>query len=141
MNPYVIGGAALIIIILGWQLKSSLKENGELEANLIVANAAVGEAADANDSNMVTITTLKERITVMVDERRVDTEKREKVLDERDKQLVAAKAEAAKLKKERDEAFNENPDCADLASLSVEFFCPTVGDELLQRSTTSASSN
>lgn len=137
---YVLGGMALIILVLGWQLKSALKENGELEANLITANAETTEAADANDSNMVTITKLKARITIMVDERRVDTEQRERVLDERDKELVAARREATKLKKERDEAFNENPDCADLASLSVEFFCPAVGSELRDRSA-SASSN
>ena len=138
---YVLGGMALIIVLLGWQLKSALKENGELEANLFTANAETTEAADANDTNQVTITKLRLTIKTMVDERRVDTELREQVLDERDKELVAARREAAKLKKERDEAFNENPDCADLASLSVEFFCPTAGSELRERSTASASSN
>jgi len=134
-NPWLIGGVAIVIFLLSWQLRSALKENGALEAKLVTANEETNEAADANDTNQVAITKLEARITTMIEERRVDTVKRERVLDERDQELAAARAESVKLKKEREEAFNENPDCIDLASLDVGLFCPLVGDELRQRGT------
>lgn len=133
MNPYVIGGGVVIISIMGFLLKNSYERNGELEAELRNANAATEEAADANVTNIETITTMEATIKTMVEERRVDTVRREKVLDDREQELAQARAVAAKLRKEREEAFNENPDCADLASLSVEFFCPLVGKELTER--------
>lgn len=139
MNPYIIGGGILVVTIMGVLLKSSYERNGELEAELRNANAATEEAADANVTNITTITTLEERIKVMVEERRIDTVRREQVLDEREQQLATAVAEAAKLKEEREEAFNENPDCEDLASLSVEFFCPTVGKQLRERASDQSS--
>jgi len=133
MNPYIIGGGVLVIAIMGFLLKSSYERNGELEAELRNANVATEEAADANVTNIETITTMEATIKTMVEERRVDTVRREKVLDEREQELVQARAVAAKLRKEREEAFNENPDCADLASLNVEFFCPIVGTGLRDR--------
>jgi hypothetical protein len=135
MNPYVIGGVAIVIFLLSWQLRSALKENGALEAKLITANEATTQAADANDTNQETITTLEARIVTMVEERRVDAVERDRVMDERDQELAVARAESIKLKEEREEAFNENPDCIDLASLDVGFFCPLVGVELRQRGT------
>ena len=139
MNPYVIGVVALIIVVMGWQLKSSISRNGELEAKLDTQVTETLECVDANKTNLTTVTALESRISVMVEERRVDTARREKVLDERDQELSAAKAEAQKLQDERDDAFNENPDCTDLASLRVDFFCPAVSDELRQRSTSQGS--
>jgi len=139
MNLYAIGGAVVVIAILGFLLKGSYERNGELKAELSIANAATNEAADANDTNQITITELRAKITTMTEERRVDTVKREKVLDERERELVAARTEAAKLRKERNEAFNENPDCVDLASLSVEFFCPAAGGELRSRASSQGS--
>lgn len=139
MNPYLIGGVALVILILGWQLRSALKENGALEAKLITANEATTQAANANDTNQETITTLEDRIVTMVEERRVDAVERDRVMDERDQELAIAQAAAVKLRKEREEAFNENPDCTDLASLSIEFFCPLVGSELRERASNQSS--
>jgi hypothetical protein len=123
----------LIIGIMGFLLKGSYERNGALEAELRNANQATEAAADANVTNIETITELQERITVMVEERRIDTVRREKILDEREQELAQARAVAVKLRKEREEAFNENPDCTDLASLSIEFFCPLVGSELRER--------
>jgi hypothetical protein len=139
MNPYLIGGMALVILILGWQLKSSLKENGILEANLITANAETNEAADANETNQVTISKLKAENKAMIEERRLDAVRREQVLDEREQELIALRAEAKLLREKRDEAFTENPDCIDLASLSIEFFCPINGGSLRDRSTSQGS--
>lgn len=134
MNPYVLGGGVLIIAIMGFLLKGAYERTGELEAKLEAQAAETIEAADANDTNIATITTLETTIMTMIEERRVDAELRESVLDEREQELTASRAESQRLRDERQDAFNENPDCADLASLRVDFFCPAVADELRQRS-------
>lgn len=134
MNPYMIGGVALLIAIMGWQLKSSITRNGELEAKLETQAAETLECADANATNQTTVTTLEERISIMIDERRVDTVRREQILDERDQALLRARAAADQLQRERDDEISENPECADLASLSIDFFCPATGASLRERS-------
>lgn len=134
MNPYVIGGSILLIILLSWQLKSSIERNGELTAKLETQAAATLEATDANDTNMVTIQTLRDRIVVMIEERRVDTERREKVLVERDKELSEARAENELLRGEREDEADTNIECADLRSISVDLFCPVAGEQLRERS-------
>lgn len=134
MNPYVIGGTALLIIVLGWQLKASVTRNGELTAKLETQVSETLECAVANESNLTTVTTLEERIIAMVDERRADTVRREEILDERDQELATVRADAQRLRDERLDDFNETTDCTDLASLNVGFFCPTVAGELRERS-------
>jgi hypothetical protein len=134
MNPYIVGGMGLLILIMGITLKSSITRNGELEAKLETQAAETLEATDANDSNMETITTLRGRIVTMVEERRVDTERREKILVEREAELVAARTENDTLRGEREDEQEENADCADLASLRVDFFCPATAEQLRQRS-------
>jgi len=134
MNPYLIGGAALIILILSWQLKSSYERNGELEAKLKTQVEQTQEAADANDTNMVTITTLKDRIATMIEDRRVDTERREQILVEREADLMRANAEADRLRGERKDEQLENADCAALAQLDVGSFCPATANQLRERS-------
>jgi E3 ubiquitin-protein ligase DOA10 len=134
MNPYVIGGTILLIAILSWQLKSSITRNGELSAKLENQAAETLEATDANDTNMITITTLRSRILVMVEERRVDTERREQILVERDTELTQARVENDRLRGEREDEVDTNFDCAELQSLSVDFFCPIAGEQLRQRS-------
>lgn len=133
MNPYVIGGVAIVIAILGWSLKSSLERNGELTAKLEIQANETLEAADANDSNQITITELEERIIVMIEERRVDTVRREEVLEERAKELLRARARADRLQDERDDEIDTNPDCADLTSLSLDMFCPNTAQQLRDR--------
>lgn len=134
MNPYMIGGVAILIAVMGWQLKSSITRNGELEAKLENQVAETLECADANATNLTTVTTLEERISIMIEERRVDTDLREQVLDERDQELMRVRAAADQLQRERDDEISQNPDCADLASLSVDFFCPAIGASLRERS-------
>ena len=50
MNPYIVGGVALVIAIMGWQLKSSITRNGELEVKLETQVSETLECASANDS-------------------------------------------------------------------------------------------
>ena len=95
MNPYIIGGVALVIGIMGWQLKSSVTRNGELTAKLEVQASETLECTDVNATNQTTITALEDRIMVMIEARRVDTELREQVLVEREQELARAQARAA----------------------------------------------
>jgi hypothetical protein len=140
MNPYVLGGAALVIIVMGWQLKASITRNGELSAKLETQAEQTLEATDANDTNMVTIMELKSTIDSMVEERRVDTERREQVLVEREQELLRARARADDLEREREDEIATNQNCAELTALDVGFFCPATGEQLRQRSR-GASSN
>jgi len=134
MNPYVLGGAALIIIVMGWQLKSSYERNGELEAKLETQAEQTLEATDANDTNMVTIMELKSTIDSMIEERRVDAVRREQVLVEREQELQRARARADDLEREREDEIANNQNCAELANLDVGFFCPSIGEQLRERS-------
>lgn len=134
MNPYVLGGGALVIIVMGVLLKNSYERTGELEAKLETQAAETIEAADANDTCNATVTTLEERIETMVEERRVDTERREQVLVEREQELLRARARADQLEEERQDEIATNQDCADLTSLRVDLFCPATAGQLRERS-------
>lgn len=134
MNPWVLGGGAAVIVVLGFLLKGSYERNGELEAKLETQAQETREAADANDTNLETIGRLEARIATMVAQRAADAEKRERLLDEREQELLRARARADELEREREDEQNENQDCADLASLSVELFCPATGQQLRERS-------
>lgn len=134
MNPYIVGGMGLLILIMGITLKSSITRNGELEAKLETQAAETLEATDANVSNMITIDTLRDRIVTMVEERRADIVRREQILVQRSADLVEARAEADRLRGEREDEQDENADCKDLAGLRVDFFCPATAQQLRQRS-------
>lgn len=134
MNPYILGGGAAVIVVMGVLLKNSYEANGELEAKLETQAAETLECSDANTTNQETITTLEGRIATMIEERRVDTERREQVLVEREQELLRARARADRLEEERENEINTNPDCADLTSLSLDMFCPDTAHQLRQRS-------
>jgi glycyl-tRNA synthetase beta subunit len=125
---------ALIIVVLGWQLRSALKRNGELEVKLDQQAQEAREAADANESNQETIGALAARIAVMVAERAADAEERERVLAERERELLRARARADELEREREDEKNQNQDCAALTALDVASFCPTTAEQLRVRS-------
>lgn len=134
MNPYVLGGGAAIIVVMGLMLKGSLERNGELEAKLETQASETLECTDANTSNVDTIRVLQGRIVAMVDERRVDAAERERILTEREQELLRARAEADRLREIRDDEQIDNEDCADLLALDVERFCPNTADQLRERS-------
>lgn len=134
MNPYILGGGAAIIVIMGLLLKNSYERTGELETKLETQAAETQECADANATTMTTITELTEEIESMVEERRVDTQRREQVLVEREQELLRANARAAELERERENEIAQNEDCADLTSLNVGLFCPATAEQLRERS-------
>lgn len=136
MNPKIVACAAvaLIVVVLGWQLRSALKRNGELEAKLEQQAQEAREAADANETNQETIRTLEARIAVMVAERAADAEERERVLAERERELLRARARADELEQERENEQEQNQDCAALAALDIEFYCPATVEQLRVRS-------
>lgn len=120
--------------VLGFLLKNSYERNGELEAKLETQAAETIEAADANATNLETIATLENRIATMIEERRVDTERREQVLVERSQQLAAALIRADRLEEEREDEAETNLDCAAYMALSLDDFCPATALSLRQRS-------
>lgn len=134
MNPYVIGGGLAALALMGFLLKNSYERNGELEAKLETQAAETLECTDANSSNIETITTLENRIATMIEERRVDTERREQVLVERSEELAAALIRADRLEEERDNEADTNLDCAAYMALSLDDFCPATAHSLRQRS-------
>lgn len=134
MNPYVLGGGVLAIALLGFLLKGAYEENGELTAKLETQAEQTLEAVDANATNQTTIAELTAEINTMVEERRVDTERREQVLEERSEELAAANARADRLEDERDNEIDTNPECADIMALSIDAACPASSHQLRQRS-------
>jgi hypothetical protein len=134
MNPYLVGGVALVIAIMGWQLKSSVTRNGELEAKLETQAVETLECTSANATSVTAINTLETTIATMIEERRVDTVRREEILNERNLELERARAESDRLRDVRDDELDTNPDCAELSALSVDFFCPATGRQLRERS-------
>jgi hypothetical protein len=136
MNPVHIGAgiAALLVIILGGLLKSSYARNGELEASLQTQADQTIECADANSTMKASIIAMQLTIDNMVAKRKADAEERERVLDEREQELAQARARADRLEREREDEQSANPDCADLTSLSLDFFCPATAQQLRQRS-------
>lgn len=140
MNPYVLGGGAVVIAIMGFLLKGAYERNGELEAKLETQANETVEAADANVTCNATVTELEGRIMTMIEERRVDSERREQVLVEREQEVLQLRARTDQLEENRQDEIDTNPDCADLTSLSLDMFCPATAHELRQRSI-GASSN
>jgi SMC interacting uncharacterized protein involved in chromosome segregation len=134
MNPYILGGGALVLAIMGFLLKGAYERTGELEAKLETQVEETIEAVQANQSCLTTIDTQSVRITEMIEERRVDTERREQVLVEREQELLRANARAADLEEERDNEISTNANCAELTALDVSFFCPATGGQLRERS-------
>ena len=114
MNPYLIGGAAAVIFILGLLLKGAYEDKGELEAKLKTQADQTVECTDANETNTETITQLEERIATMVEERRIDTERREQVLAEREQEMQRLQARADELERERENESQTSEDCAAL---------------------------
>ena len=134
MNPYVLGGGVLALAVMGFLLKGAYERNGELEVKLKVQAEQTVEAVDANSTNIITIRRLEKRIDTMIDSRRVDTLERERLLVEREADLLAARAENDILREAREDEQDESADCKDLAGLRVDFFCPATADQLRQRS-------
>lgn len=134
MNPYITGGVALLIILMGWQLKSSVTRNGELKVLLQKQADETQECVDSNATNNTTITALEERIADMIEERRVDAARREQVLVEREADILRWRARAEQLERERDNEIINNEQCMEFTSLDPSRFCPESASQLRLRS-------
>lgn len=134
MNPYVIGGMGAAIFVLGLLLKNSYEANGELEAKLERQANETIECTDANATNTETITTLRTQIQELGLLRASEAEDRERVLAERERELLRARARADELEQERESEQEENQDCAALAALDIESYCPATTEQLRVRS-------
>lgn len=139
MNAYVLGGGAFLIIIMGWQLKSSYERNGELEVKLATQAQQTQDCADANETNNQTVSALEEEIARLSDLRRAEADERERILTERDEAQARARARADELETLRDDEIDTNEDCAALTGLRLDAFCPATADQLRKRSRGSSS--
>ena len=70
----------------------------------------------------------------MVEERRVDTERRERILVEREADILRWRARADELERERDNEIVSNEQCMEFTSLDPSRFCPATSDQLRLRS-------
>lgn len=134
MNPYIVGGGAAIIVVMGLLLKGSYERNGELEAKLDDQVQETNECVAANETNDETITQLESRIETLSTLRAAEAEERERVLTEREEELARARARADRLEREREDEIATNDDCAALMQLDLDSFCPATAHQLRQRS-------
>lgn len=134
VNPYVAGGVALLIIVMGWQLKSSISRNGELETLLENQVSETEECVAANSSNSTTITDLQALIDDMIEGRRVEAAERERILVEREAEVLRWRARAGQLERERNNEIVTNEQCLEFNSLDPSRFCPQSASQLRLRS-------
>jgi len=132
--PYVMGFFLLGLLGGGWQLVKSIKRTGELETKLAQQVIETKECVDSNATNNVTITELEKTISGMVEERRVDTERREQVLVDREADILRWRARADELERERDNEIVSNEQCLEFNSLDPARFCPESANQLRLRS-------
>jgi len=133
MNPYVIGGVVLVFGVMAWQLKASVTKNGELEAKLETQAQATQTCADANESSVAAIGTLRAEIERIASLRAAEAAERESLLVERDRELTAARNRAAELERERRNEIESNAMCAEVMAIHVDDACPASINQLRQR--------
>lgn len=128
------GVVGVIIVTLGWQLRSALKHVGELETKLEQQVRETEECVNANGTNIETIDRMEATMRTMIERRRAEQEQRERVLAERDRELELARSRADRLEREREDEVATNTDCAALMQLDLDAFCPASAHQLRQRS-------
>lgn len=110
-----------------WRWMEAREEVGAVNAvNTVITKA--------NDTNQKTITELEGKINSMVAERALDAAEREKLMDQRDQELIAAQRAADRARRERDALFRSTPGCEELGRMDIGALCPAVAGRLQERS-------
>lgn len=125
---YVIAG------ILGLILLSAHTRIGELETKLDVQAQETREAADANDSNLLTIAKLKAKNRDLIAARKADVERSEQEIILREMAITMARRVAVEERRRRLEMLKSTENCDSYASLVVADACPAIAMELRDRS-------
>ena len=139
MNLGVTIGGYVIAGILGLLLLSSTTRNGELETKLGVAVEETREAADANDSNQLTIAELEVKNQELVAARKADAERSEIEIGLRDIAIIVSQGVAEQERRKRLEILKSTENCDTYASMVAADICPAFALELRERSRTPGS--
>lgn len=119
---------------LGWRLLAAHETigqtRGELAAAQEAAQKAVAEAEEANRAQTQKVEELAGRIAVMVEERRLDADRRAEEIAARDQALQAARRDADRLRRQVHEGWASSIDCQRLEAVRVDTVCPAVADRL-----------
>ncbi len=134
MNLWATIGGYAAAAILGLMLLSVNKRIGELETKLDVQVEETREAADANDSNMLTIAELKVKNRDLVAARKADTERSEREIGIRNMAIIVAQEVAAEERRQRLEILKSTENCDTYANLVVADVCSAIALELRERS-------
>ena len=134
MNIGLTIGGYVVAAILGLFLLSANKRIGELETKLDVQVQETREAADANDSNILTIVELVEANRRLAAARKADAERSKQEIVLRDMALIVAQGVAEQERRKRLEILKSTENCDTYASLVVADICPAFALELRERS-------
>ena len=122
MLSKVLGAAAgllAIICLLLWN------QNSKLNEDLGQAKAAVTQAAQTNDNNLVTITDLGDRLDKCVADRLVDEAANVAVVSSLNADILRLEEEGFEVRIETEEIFRD-PSCEELGNIDVAAACPAL---------------
>ncbi len=112
-------GIMVVICLLLWRQNSSLNED------LGQAKAAVTQAAQTNDNNLVTITDLGDRLDKCVADRLVDEAANVAVVSSLNADILRLEEEGFEVRIETEEIFRD-PSCEELGNIDVAAACPAL---------------
>jgi len=119
----IAAGIMAVIALLLW------RENSSLHDKLGQAKAAVTQAKQTNDNNLVAITDLGDRLDKCVADRLVDEAANVAVVSELKADILELEEEGIGIRIEREEIFRE-PSCEELGNLDINAICPALATGL-----------
>jgi hypothetical protein len=114
-----------------WQ--NAREEVGEYRARLEQQAAQTETAVAANASNQTSITELEQRLRDMTAARQLEREQRDLALAAREREALAAREDAARLRRQLNAAWRSTSDCEALGRVDVAGVCPDVAARLRER--------
>jgi hypothetical protein len=128
-------GMALILIAAQYYLLQRANEKvGRLKALQREQVAQTQLAADANETCIATVSELEASLAALAEARRLDREKADAVIADREERLSRAARRAAEERRARRELWNSTQSCTGLAALRVDLACSPVAERLRERS-------
>ena len=140
-GPYLfLGVSAVAVVLLStlWvqtvRLDSAHKRIGALETKLQAQVDATHAAADANEICVAEVKALTQQIAEMVESRRVERIKWDRLLAERETIITEAQNEADRQRQARRDLWRQTQSCEGLQTLVVDTACAPIADRLRERS-------
>lgn len=129
-----LGAGLALVAVQYYLLQSANEEIGRLKALQREQAAQTELAADANQMCVATVDELEASLAALVEARRLDREKADAVIADREERLSRAARRAAEERRARRELWNSTQSCAGLAALRVDLACSPVAERLRERS-------